>query len=419
MKRPYRPTAQTVRFLEEARQISEKLRANPPPPVKFSDHFHDTGFGSVRIVKPPKRPNPKRMQPLLAYAQGALYGLAVGDALGATTEFSEPRDLPAYPTLVTGPHREIIGAGKHAVAPGQVTDDTQMATCIVDAFLAKGADVTSEDFAERYTRWVPFAFDAGRQTRAALALVASGVPAREAGKRLWLEGNKHAAPNGSLMRTAPIGVFFARNQKRRRAATIADSIITHFDPRCVLACVGFNGAIASAVRGELRVKDMLASCEEDLRDAADELRRGLMRSFTDEVTRAEEELLLDFDLSDDPDPAIDQKGLHLIGTQGFVRVAFRLAFWHLRHTEDFAAAMIDVVNRGGDTDTNAAITGALLGARLGVDAIPRSWRDAVLAAVPRQGPESPLATTYHPRTMLTKTAALLDKDLPGLWEKIF
>jgi hypothetical protein len=82
---------------------------------------------------------------------------------------------------------------------------------------------------------------------------------------------------------------------------------------------------------------------------------------------------------------------------GFVRVAFRVAFWHLAHTDDFEAALVDVVNRGADADTNGAITGALLGARLGVDAIPARWRAAVDGAL--AGQSGPWATTYHPREL--------------------
>jgi ADP-ribosyl-[dinitrogen reductase] hydrolase len=70
---------------------------------------------------------------------------------------------------------------------------------------------------------------------------------------------------------------------------------------------------------------------------------------------------------------------------GFVRVSFRLAWWELFHAPSFEAALIDVVNRGGDTDTNAAIAGALLGAVHGSEAVPARWRAAVLSAFPLAG----------------------------------
>ena len=93
-----------------------------------------------------------------------------------------------------------------------------------------------------------------------------------------------------------------------------------------------------------------------------------------------------------------EQEVHLIGTQGYVRVALRLAFWELYRAPSFEAALIDVVNRGGDADTNAAVTGALLGAYWGEEAIPERWRSAVLSAL--EGQEGPFAERYHPRRLL-------------------
>ena len=90
-------------------------------------------------------------------------------------------------------------------------------------------------------------------------------------------------------------------------------------------------------------------------------------------------------------------------TAGFVRVAFRLAFWHLMHTLSWRDALVDIASRGGDADTNAAIAGALLGSRDGVRAIPREWIDRVLAAT-QPGPDD-WATAHHPNHLLALAAA--------------
>ena len=81
-----------------------------------------------------------------------------------------------------------------------------------------------------------------------------------------------------------------------------------------------------------------------------------------------------------------------------VRLAFRLAFWHARHTRSWRDAVVDVASRGGDADTNAAIVGALLGARDGAEAIPAAWRERVLGAT-LPGPET-WAEAHHPRHLL-------------------
>jgi ADP-ribosylglycohydrolase len=106
----------------------------------------------------------------------------------------------------------------------------------------------------------------------------------------------------------------------------------------------------------------------------------------------------------EPDPRLYGEEIDLLGTQGFVRVALRLAFWELYQGRSFEEALVDVVNRGGDADTNGAVTGALLGAFWGEKAIPRRWRDAVLGAL--DGEQGPFAERYHPRRLLALADAV-------------
>jgi ADP-ribosyl-[dinitrogen reductase] hydrolase len=84
--------------------------------------------------------------------------------------------------------------------------------------------------------------DVGSQTRHALELVRSGMEPAEAGRRVWEQSGRRAAGNGSLMRTAPIGVLLAGEPGRLQEASLRDSAVTHFDPRCQLACAAFNAA---------------------------------------------------------------------------------------------------------------------------------------------------------------------------------
>jgi ADP-ribosylglycohydrolase len=106
----------------------------------------------------------------------------------------------------------------------------------------------------------------------------------------------------------------------------------------------------------------------------------------------------DLDRAAAPDPELHGPELDLHRDAGFVRVAFRLAFWEAHHAPSFEEGLVDVVNRGGDADTNGAIAGALLGALHGEDAIPERWRTAVLTAL--AGHPGPLAERYHPRELL-------------------
>jgi len=95
--------------------------------------------------------------------------------------------------------------------------------------------------------------------------------------------------------------------------------------------------------------------------------------------------------------------LHLHRPQHAVRVAFRLAFWELLHAPSAEAALLDVVHRGGDTEAHAAITGALVGAFHGEQALPEEWRKQVLEALATV--KGPLWDIYHPRHLLALTQA--------------
>ncbi|WP_428265720.1 ADP-ribosylglycohydrolase family protein [Haliangium sp.] len=334
--------------------------------------------------------------------RGVLLGLSTGDALGTTLEFTKPSATP-LPELVRGPHRDLIGRGPFTLCPGQVTDDTQMACCLAASLMHHGRfDI--EDVAARYLGWRLHSFDIGSQTTAALSQIVLGLPAEVAGQEIWLESQRRVAGNGSLMRTAPIAVFFADAPDQRRIASLEDSSITHFDPRCQLACASFNTAIADALvrtpaGPEADRYTMTAAAGAELREST----RYLLDRYPEEATsirNAERDLLKDLDSAAEPDPHLYGPEIHLLNHAGFVRVAYRLAFWHLLHTDSFEDAVIDAVNRGGDADTNGAITGALLGAACGEAQIPEVWRTCVLEALLGQHEAGPLADAYHPRLLL-------------------
>src|SRR5262249_6031940 len=129
---------------------------------------------------------------LLERARGALLGLAVGDALGTTHEFRHLSPAP-FQRLATGPHVDVLGGGPFRVQPGQVTDDTMMATALASSLQGlRGCDAS--DVARPYVDWKQVTFDCGWQTGAALNLVAHGVPPEKSGRQVWLaEGRRRLA----------------------------------------------------------------------------------------------------------------------------------------------------------------------------------------------------------------------------------
>jgi ADP-ribosylglycohydrolase len=209
------------------------------------------------------------------------------------------------------------------------------------------------------------------------------------------------------MRTAPIGVWFARQPTEQLVeASISDSIITHADPRCAIACAAFNAAIARGVslqpadaRAQLdAAREAIPIAQAKLRELYDDNRDDLAL-----IDAAVEDLVRDLEAAATKNPGVYRVDLDMRRNAGFVRVAFRLAFWHLTNTPSWRAAVVDVASRGADSDTNAAITGALLGSRDGVAAIPREWIDRVLAAT-QPGPDD-WAEAHHPKHLLTMLRA--------------
>lgn len=327
--------------------------------------------------------------------------MAVGDALGTTYEF-EQMEQPDYPQLATGPATDVVGAGPFNLAPGAVTDDTQLAVCLARSLAQHGA-LDPEDVGRRFVAWIAEAFDIGNQTRWSLDRIAAGESALTAGLAVWRASERRAAGNGSLMRTTPLAVAYAtRPFDDLVAAAITESAITHADPRCMLACAAFDAAIASAITtGDAAT--MLPAAARGLRRGAELLRA----QWTDAadlacVEQAVLDLEADLAAAHETTPGVDRPAHHLYKTGGFVRVALRLAVWHLVHTPSWRDALVDVASRGGDADTNAAIVGALLGARDGVEAIPEAWRLRVLSA--RQPGSEAWAGAHHPRHLLALVA---------------
>lgn len=322
-------------------------------------------------------------------ARGCLLGLAIGDALGATLEFTTPPEH-GFPKLVRGPHVNIIGGGPFDLPPYGITDDTAMAACL-GASLAERSRLDVDDVTARYARWAVDAPDVGYQTEEVLDRVRAGVPVADAASDLWHEKTHHPpAGNGALMRTAPIGVAFALHPLEELAMAATDeTAITHWDPRCQLASAAFDAAIAAALTGGTSLTP------HDLRQAAFDIKpyamlRVLERNGNDPaIVAAGDDIESDLRAATADDPGLYESDLHLHEHMGFVRAAFRLAFWELFHAPTFEAALIDVVNRGGDADTNGAITGALLGAFLGESAIPQRWSSPMLRAHTSKKTESP------------------------------
>src|ERR1051325_4139457 len=170
---------------------------------------------------------------------GVLLGAAVGEALGAPHE-NKTADAVGTP-------KEITGGGVWAA--GEPTDDIDV-TLIVMRSIAARRKVDLDDIAHSLLKW--FAGkpkDIGKLTRSALENLRAGEPPTQSGALAWEDAGRNAAGNGSVAWSAPVALLHVRNLDGLADDATALSRITHYDPRCVAACIGVTTAIAWLVRG--------------------------------------------------------------------------------------------------------------------------------------------------------------------------
>ncbi|ABF87842.1 ADP-ribosylglycohydrolase family protein [Myxococcus xanthus DK 1622] len=346
----------------------------------------------------------KGPDPLLAQRRrGALLGMAVGNALSVPTAHRPFMAVP-FPKQAEGPYMKLMGGGPHELRRGQVTEEVQLAACLSHSLRAmKRYDAA--DALRRYRAWQPHAFDVSEpMTEVFEDCQTSGFPPLGAGRRVWLRAYRKPADPGSLARAAPLGVYLAGDAHALTQASLEDSALTHFDPRCQLACAAFNAAIGHAVThgAGLKAADLIPAAESGLLLAGAALGRSAS-DYVQEVSFAASLLREDLAIAQQEDPMLYGPELHLHRPLHAVRVAFRLAFWELLHAPSAEAALLDVVHRGGDTEAHATITGALLGAFHGEQALPEEWRKQVLEALSTV--KGPLWDVYHPRHLLALSNA--------------
>ncbi len=275
--------------------------------------------------------------------KGALLGLACGDAVGTTVEF-KPRGTFA-------PVTDMVGGGPFALHPGEWTDDTSMALCLAVSLLEKGS-FDPRDQMERYRRWQTSGylssngrcFDIGNTVAQALARYA------ESGDPYSGSTDPYSAGNGSLMRLAPVPMYYVEDLERVAYYAAESSRTTHGAREAVDACRLFGVMIALALRGAdkesvLRAGESQAEVLGDLAPAIAAIARGEYR----------------------------EKNVSEIKGSGYVVQSLEAALWAFWHTPDYRSAILEATNLGNDADTTAAICGQIAGAAYGVGAIPRSW----------------------------------------------
>ena len=276
-------------------------------------------------------------------AKGAMYGVAVGDALGAPLEFMSALEIKDK--YGAEPVKEMLGGGWLQVQPGETTDDTDMTLAVAEGLMA----IPEEPPASAIVREVGDRFIAWYHTRpkdigVTCKAVIEGAEQRKpymSTHKAWMDSSEaydkssghKSAGNGALMRTAPVGIVCRR--PRIPAITIAE--MTHWDNAACTLVADYSQAIANLVRG--------ASYYEII------------------------DLQYKYNTAGHLNPT------------GYSFDSMRCALEAMSNAKPFEKALVMAVNMGGDADTIGAITGGLAGAWFGFGRIPERWVNALPAHI--------------------------------------
>ena len=274
--------------------------------------------------------------------EGVLLGLACGDALGEPVEgWSADRIVAKHGTLT-----EFV---RGRVPPGGLTDDTEQALRVARSLVECGG-FDPDDASQRFVEWFEGgAVGIGGLTRRVLRQIADGDDWERASRESWEDSPEgRNAGNGSVMRCAPIAVVCAHDVDELTTASRTSSKLTHYDPRCVYGCEFLNRTIAGYLRDEPRpLEEALAALPEE---APNELIAAV-------------------------EPVPDGTDPETLSPTGYVVDTLQAAMYHALVADDAESAIVNAVNRGGDTDTIGAVSGAIAGARFGASDLPDRWVD--------------------------------------------
>lgn len=309
------------------------------------------------LVEPAGKAHIKNMG-ALDRGRGCLMGQCAGDALGSLVEFKSPENIASmYPQGV----RMLHDGGAFNTIAGQPTDDTEMALMLARSILLKNG-YSMIDAARAYLYWNSSGpFDIGVTTLNALSKISASLEkgSLSAPEKPGVNGSQ---ANGSLMRVSPIGIWgHAMSFSEVAGFAREDSSLTHPHRVCCDAVSVFTVAISRAISAGEGPEDVYRSTVEYAEKTA-------CSEVQDTLRKAQKAPPNDY-----------------MSQMGWVLIALQNAFYQILHADTLEEGIVDTIMQGGDTDTNAAIAGALLGAVHGYSAFPRQWRQMVLSCRPLRG----------------------------------
>jgi len=288
---------------------------------------------------------------LIERYRGCLLGLAVGDALGAPLEFRPPGSFT--------PIDDMVGGGSFDVMPGQWTDDTSMALCLADSLIEQ-QDFNPINQLQKYVRWlregylssIDRCFDIGNTTLEALRRFETTQ------EPYCGPTDPRSAGNGSIMRLAPVPLFYAKRPLDAIEKSGESSRTTHQATTAIDACRYLGALLFGAVNGVNR-EELL--CE----------RYSPIPRYWEENPLVEE-------IDEIAKGSFKHRQPPQIQGSGYVVKSLGAALWAFYNSHSFREGCLLAVNLGMDADTTGAVYGQLAGAFYGEREIPESWRSQLM-----------------------------------------
>lgn len=279
--------------------------------------------------------------------RGCLIGLACGDYLGMPYETMDVKAVRKFfQTNVLDPVKANFQNGDDM--QGYYTDDSSMALCLAESLIDKGFD--PKDQFSRYQKW----FRGGYETPTGNKAYGVGSQTIEALTKqninalpTSLTDNPSINGNGALMRCAPVGLLYFRDDTKIVTNSILSAIVTHNSVIPAWSTVVLNIFIAYSLRN-IKKESYCSLLLNSIDTLPDTLKTLLKTDFTD---------INEFEL--------DNSG-HAFNT-------LKIALYSFFTSDSFSGCLTSAIKVGGDTDTQCAVTGALAGSYYGIHAIPKSW----------------------------------------------
>jgi ADP-ribosyl-[dinitrogen reductase] hydrolase len=287
--------------------------------------------------------------------RGVMLGVAVGNALGTPAEGESQHAIRRHwPQRLT----EIDTAERD-----RPWDDDLAQTALLAEALLRTDDLNPDYFGQQLVRWSrENGRGIGLLTREVVTQIESGTPALDAARAVWERSGWSTAGNGAVMRCSPVALRCRTSGSYLVRTARTSARMTHYDGRCEWSTVSVSVALAQVLAGRTPDVVQMADALEEVE--AREAESAAMEQVLEAVRPVGDLSLADLQLDDPMD-------------MGYTLKAMRVALWCSLRDESFESVVTDIVNAGGDTDTNGAVAGAVMGARHGAADIPTRWVERV------------------------------------------